>query len=239
MQSLWFYFILIVSSLQLVGAQSRSSQIASLIAPPGATTVVIDAGHGGTDMGTRSKTPFCEEKRLCLQTARLVRKYLDQLGYHVVMTRQTDAFIPLARRVEIASQAASSIFVSIHYNSARSPLAQGVEVFFFDSKESPTRAQSSQRLASGILSSIIRRTGFTSRGVKKGNFYVLRETTMPAIIIEGGFISNPRECALLKDLEYQEKIAKGIADGIDRYFKKRKNGPSATALSAELREPLR
>lgn len=207
-------------------AKNGSPTVASMVSPRGAITVVIDAGHGGTDRGTRSKSPFCEEKRLCLQTARLIRKYLDQLGYHVVMTRNTDAFVPLAHRVEIASQSMSTIFVSIHYNSARSPLAQGVEVFFCDSKENPSRTFSSKKLAEAVLPSIIRRTGFSSRGVKKGNYYVLRETSMPAIIVEGGFISNPQECTLLKDVDYQEKISKGIADGIDRYFKEKSKKPS-------------
>lgn len=182
-------------------------------------TIVIDAGHGGTDRGTRSKAPFCEEKRLCLQTARLVKKYLDQLGYHVVMTRSNDAFIPLARRVEIATQASSAVFVSIHYNSARNPTAQGIEVFFYDAKGDRSRTIASKRLAEAILPGLIRRTRAHSRGVKKGNYYVLRENAMPAIIIEGGFISNPKECALLKSVPYQDQIARGIADGIDRYFK--------------------
>lgn len=184
-------------------------------------TIVIDAGHGGTDLGARAKFPFCEEKRVCLQTARLVKKYLDQLGYHVVMTRNTDAAISLSKRVEIASQARSSAFVSIHYNSSRNPIAQGIEIFYFDSKEEKTRAQSSKKLADSILPRLLRRTQAISRGVKKGNFYVIRETSMPAILIEGGFISNPTERALLKSRDYQEKIARGIADGIDQYFKSR------------------
>jgi N-acetylmuramoyl-L-alanine amidase len=184
-------------------------------------TVVIDAGHGGTDHGARAKAPFCEEKRVCLQTARLVKKYLDQLGYHVVMTRNTDAFVPLAKRVETATQAGSAAFVSIHYNSSRSPAAQGIEIFFFDSKEDRSRTASSKKLAEAILPRLIRRTQAPSRGVKKGNFYVIRETSMPAILVEGGFISNPQERLLLKQREYQEQIARGIADGIDQYFKAR------------------
>lgn len=183
-------------------------------------TVVIDAGHGGTDQGTKGKNPYCEEKRLCLQTARFVKKYLDQLGYHVVMTRDTDVFVPLFRRVEIARQADASIFVSIHYNSARTPAAQGIEVFFYDSKEEKQRASASKRLADVILSRLIRRTSAHSRGVKHGNFYVIREISIPAIIVEGGFISNPAERANLRSIDYQEKIARGVADGIDFYFKK-------------------
>ncbi len=204
----WFFFLFFCVS-------QAGYAVSSSVAP----TIVIDAGHGGTDRGTRSKNPFCEEKRICLQTARLVKKYLDQLGYRVVMTRTTDAFISLGRRVEIAAQASSSVFISIHYNSARNPIAQGIEVFFYDGKEDKSRTISSKRLAEAILPGLIRRTKAQSRGVKKGNYYVLRENSMPAIIIEGGFISNPQECALLKTPPYQDQIARGIADGIDRYFK--------------------
>ena len=185
-------------------------------------TVVIDPGHGGQDQGARGQKPFCEEKRICLQTARLVKKYLDQLGYHVVMTRETDAFIPLARRVEIAKQADSQIFVSLHFNSSRTPSAQGIEIFFFDGKEQKVRAWASQRLADAVLTRVIRRTSAHSRGVKRGNFYVIRESSMPAILIEGGFISNPTERVNLRSLDYQEKIARGVADGIDFYFRKKK-----------------
>lgn len=193
----------------------------SLINPPDAPTIVIDVGHGGTDRGARGHLPYCEEKKICLLTARLVRQYLDQLGYHVVMTRNTDHFISLPKRVEIASQADANIFVSVHFNSSRSPEAQGIEVFFCDSKEDKIRSTASRKLADSILSRVIRRTTAHSRGVKKGNFYVIRETSMPAVLVEGGFISNAEERNLLKSRDYQEKLARGIADGIDQYFKAR------------------
>jgi N-acetylmuramoyl-L-alanine amidase len=201
--------------------KERGAPFGSVLASTTVPTIVIDPGHGGTDHGARAKAPFCEEKRICLQTARLVKKYLDQLGYHVVMTRNTDAFVPLPTRVETATQAGSAIFVSIHYNSSRTPTAQGIEIFFFDSKENRSRTTASKKLADAILPRLIRRTQAQSRGVKKGNFYVIRETSMPAILIEGGFISNPQERALLKQRDYQEQIARGIADGIDQYFKTR------------------
>lgn len=219
---LWLVlFNLFIFYPEKVQAKKKINKIVvgSVLPAPVYPTIVIDPGHGGADRGTRSKTPFCEEKRICLQTARLVKKYLDQLGYHVVMTRTNDAFITLQRRVEIAKQAGSSIFVSIHFNSAQNPSAQGVEIFFHDNKEDKSKTISSKRLAEAILPGILRRTSAQSRGVKKGNYFVLRESSMPAIIVEGGFISNPEECKLLKTLNYQDNIARAIADGIDRYFK--------------------
>lgn len=211
--------ILFLSALLLSAAPTGS-----FITPPDAPTVVVDVGHGGTDRGARGHMPYCEEKKLCLLTARLVKKYLEQLGYHVVMTRNTDDFIPLPKRVEIASQAQANIFVSVHFNSSRSPEAQGIEIFFCDSKENKTRTQASKKLADAILGKVIRRTSANSRGVKRGNFYVIRETEMPAVLVEGGFISNAEERVLLKSRDYQEKIARGIADGVDQYFKARWKG---------------
>ncbi len=210
-------YLLLLLSLILISATPAGS----LINPPDAPTIVIDVGHGGTDRGARGHLPYCEEKKLCLLTARLVRKYLDQLGYHVVMTRNTDHFISLPKRVEIAAQSDANIFVSVHFNSSRSTEAQGIEVFFCDSKEDKVRTTASRKLADSILTRLIRRTSANSRGVKKGNFYVIRENTIPAVLVEGGFISNPKERALLKTRDYQEKIAQGIADGIDQYFKAR------------------
>jgi N-acetylmuramoyl-L-alanine amidase len=180
-------------------------------------TVALDAGHGGANLGAHGHTPYCEEKRFTLLTARLVQKYLKGLGYHVVMTRQTDAFIPLPRRVEIANQARVDLFISIHFNSSRILSAQGIEVFFSDARD---HKASSKRLAGSILKFVTRRTKAPSRGVKKADFYVIRETDMPAVLVEGGFISNPKERLLLKNPLYLEKIARGIAEGIDNYFQK-------------------
>lgn len=217
MRFLLFLFLFIGFS-----AIADNRPIASALNSGTGPTIVIDAGHGGTDQGAKAKNPYCEEKRISLQTARLVKKYLDQLGYHVVMTRNTDAFVPLSRRVEIAKQSDAEIFVSIHFNSSRVPTAAGMEIFFYDSKETKRRTYASKRLADSILTRVLRRTSAHSRGVKKGNLYVIRETSMPAVLFEGGFISNPTERVNLKAPDYQEKIARGIADGIDFYFKKQK-----------------
>lgn len=219
---LFFLALLIPFASHAAAKKDRGAPLGTFIAgEPTAPMIVIDAGHGGTDRGARGYVPYCEEKKLSLQTARLVKKYLDQLGYHVIMTRSTDCFIPLSKRVDVANQSTSNIFVSVHFNSSRNSTAHGVEVFFPDSKEKSTRSSSSKKLADAILGRVIRRTSAHSRGVKKGNFYVIRETRMPAVLVEAGFISNPEERSLLRTREYQEKIARGIADGIDRYFKDR------------------
>lgn len=204
-----------LSCLLLSAAPTGSSLLLSSDAP----VVILDVGHGGANLGARGYAPYCEEKKICLLTARLAKKYLEQLGYRVVMTRNTDDFISLPRRVEMASQAQGDIFVSVHFNSSRIPDVQGIEVFFCDSKDNRSRSTASKKLADSILTRVIRRTSAHSRGVKKGNFYVIRETQMPAVLVEGGFISNTEERVLLKSRDYQEKIARGIADGVHQYFK--------------------
>lgn len=183
-------------------------------------TIVIDPGHGGLNLGAHMSNPFCEEKRFTLLTARLVGKYLTQLGYRVVMTRASDTFVSLPHRVEVANHSHGDLFVSIHFNSSRNPIPQGIEVFFSDTKEEPQRAEQSRKLASSVLSRVIRRTKAVSRGVKKADFYVTRETQMPSVLVEGGFISNAQERSFLKDPRYIEKIARGIVEGIDHYFKR-------------------
>lgn len=217
MQKLCVFFLFVFCWLSPIFAQKSFS--GSSLLTPAKATIVIDSGHGGEDRGTRANGPFCEEKRICLQTSKLVKKYLSQLGYRVIMTRSTDIYVPLPRRVEIAEQARASLFVSIHYNSAPSTQAKGIEVFYCESKEKKIRSAASKKLAETILSRVIQRTSATSRGVKKGNFFVLREASMPAIIVEGGFISNLEERIQLKDHEYIDKIARGIADGVDQYYR--------------------
>lgn len=177
--------------------------------------IILDAGHGGSDEG--AKVHYFMEKQLTLTTAMLVRRYLEELGYRIILTRSKDVFIPLQRRVSIANKTKAVLFTSIHYNSSPSSDAYGIEVFYHGG--SSNRSQQSIRLAGFVLEELIRETKTVSRGVKKGNFHVIRETTMPAILVEGGFMTNPEERANLRDRKHLEKIAKGIALGIDKYLK--------------------
>jgi N-acetylmuramoyl-L-alanine amidase len=178
--------------------------------------VVIDAGHGGTDEG--AKVNAFMEKKLTLTTAFLTKKHLEELGYRVIMTRSCDVYLPLQRRVSIANKTKGSLFVSIHFNSSPSVEAHGIEIFYFDSKEL-WRTKASKRLASYILYRTIDQTEALSRGVKQGNFHVIRETDMPAVLVEGGFITNRDERGKLREKGYLDRLAIGIAQGIDKYMK--------------------
>lgn len=185
--------------------------------------VVLDPGHGGEDTGTKSlTTPKYQEKFLTLSTSLLVKNYLQQMGYVVKMTRHKDIFIPLDKRSLFANSAEPALFVSVHYNSAPSKEAEGIEVFYYKNDEDKSRTRSSHHLADSVLKRMIQTTQAKSRGVKHGNFAVIRETTMPAILIEGGFLTNQSEMERIKDPSYLKKLAWGIAQGVDDYFMHRK-----------------
>ena len=178
--------------------------------------IILDPGHGGTDEG--AKIHYFMEKRLTLMTSLLLRKYLNEMGYRVILTRSKDVFIPLQRRVSIANKTQAVLFVSVHYNSSPSPDARGIEIFYHGGSDSK-RATLSRKLGSSILAELISQTHALSRGVKNGNFHVIRETTMPAVLVEGGFMTNIEERSNLRDKKYLDKIAMGVALGIDKYLK--------------------
>ncbi len=124
---------------------------------------------------------------------------------------------PCQRRVSIANKTKGSLFVSVHFNSSPSVEAKGIEIFYFDSKEM-WRTRASKRLANCILYRVVDQTEAISRGVKQGNFHVIRETDMPAVLVEGGFITNRDERSRLREKEYLDRLAVGIAQGIDKYM---------------------
>lgn len=184
------------------------------------TFIVIDPGHGGHDVGTQSiSKPRYQEKSFNLVTAQFVKSYLQQMGYRVLMTREEDKFVSLEKRAKIANEQKPTLFVSIHYNSAPSTEAQGIEVFYYQSQENKVRSNESKKLAQSILKNMVKLTSAKSRGTKHGNFAVIRETKMPAILIEGGFLTNEKELEKLKEPDYLKKMAKGIVDGIHEYLK--------------------
>ncbi|NGX28706.1 MAG: N-acetylmuramoyl-L-alanine amidase AmiC [Candidatus Anoxychlamydiales bacterium] len=183
-------------------------------------TIVLDAGHGGRDQGAKIKYPYLEEKRLTLSAVLYTKKYLEQLGYKVVLTRAKDYFVPLKKRVSLANSNNAEIFVSIHFNSCPNKIAHGIEVYYFNSQENKIRARNSMNLANCILSDVIKKTQAKSRGVKRGQFCVVRETNMPAILLEAGFLTNPQERDNIRKKLYLEKISLGVANGIESFIKK-------------------
>lgn len=179
--------------------------------------IYLDAGHGGQNIGAKIASPYTEEKKLALLMTHYTKKYLEKLGYRVSLTRSRDFFVPLPKRVSLANSHKADLFISLHFNSCSSREVEGIEVYYFNS--SNKRAFSSRELATEVLNRMLMRTGAKSRGVKKGNIYVLRETKMPAILIEGGFLTNKKERDLVRKKEYLDKLAKGTAEGIHQFVK--------------------
>jgi N-acetylmuramoyl-L-alanine amidase len=186
--------------------------------------IVIDAGHGGTDPGAKSVVaPHTREKTFTLKTALKVQEFLVNWGYDTLMTRKNDVFVPLLDRVEFAEKNKGKLFVSIHFNSTPKPTtARGIEIYYFSENKKHHRTKLSSALAHHIIKRMVPVTKAPSRGVHAGNFCVIRETTMPAVLVEAGFLSNPEEAKKLKNPNYIRFLAWSIAKGIDDYVQERK-----------------
>ena len=170
-------------------------------------TVVIDAGHGGHDNGGQWGRVY--EKHLALDTAFRLESKLKSMGYQTVLTRRSDYFISLPQRVSTGNSYRNAIFVSIHYNYTWKQDVSGLETFYSNDE--------SQRLAQCVQNCLIQRTRTVDRSAKYARFYVIRNSTLPAILVEGGFVSNAEERSRMKSAWFRETIAQGIVDGIQRY----------------------
>lgn len=187
--------------------------------------IVLDPGHGGKDQGTANKELNYEEKTLTLLLTLSVQNILKKMGYRVVLTRSSDTYVKLSTRAMLANQQKADVFVSIHCNYSANALAQGSEVYFYNNSkknDSLDRLRKSERLGHLILSSMHKHGALKIRSVKTGNFAVIRETTMPAVLVEVGFLSNTRERIALSDARYRAHLARGIADGIHQFFLNKK-----------------
>ena len=170
-------------------------------------TVVLDPGHGGYDNGAKAARGL-NEKMLTLDVARRIKPLLEARGYHVVMTRTTDVFIPLGGRTGISNAHPDAAFVSIHCNWANRRSANGVEAYYFNPRSAP--------LAANILREVAGCYGSHSRGVKFARYYVLHHNERPATLLEIGFISNGKENASLQDPAVRQQIAEKIGIGISK-----------------------
>ena len=164
-------------------------------------TVVIDAGHGGHDAGTRSRAGGLE-KNDALAVARRLEADLRAAGFRTVMTRSDDTFIPLDRRARISNRQDNAVFVSIHFNEARARDVHGAEVHY--------KSRPSIEIARRIVAKLEALPGGSSRGVKYANFRVLKRNQYPAVLVECGFLSNPSEASRCASGAYQDKLAGAI-----------------------------
>ena len=192
-------------------------------------SIFLDPGHGGSDPGAISGG--VREKDLTLSVYNKVSSKLASLGYTVLTSRNVDKDVDLVERADQANKANADMLLSIHFNAGGRGIARGIETYYYQSQadrvpkinkenhNNAERLERSRKLANKVQQNLLYQTGANDRGVKRASFTVLRETSIPSILVELGFIDNPEERNKIKTNEYQERLANGIVDGIVEYYK--------------------
>lgn len=180
--------------------------------PSGKTIVVVDPGHGGKDAGAIG-IGGAYEKNVIFPISQQVAQLLEQQGVKVIMTRDSDFFVELQDRAQIANRSGADLFVSIHANSMgmSRPDINGLEVYYYSG--------TSVALAKAIQRNILQRVDVRDRGVRQARFYVLRKTSMPAVLVETGYLTGREDAPKLSDADYRRQMAEAIASGILEYIK--------------------
>ena len=183
--------------------------------------IVIDAGHGGFDRGGVPGQRISEKDKT-LDVALRLRRIMQASGYRVIMTRDTDVFIPLGTRTSIANQYRNAVFVSIHFNCSTRAGANGIETYYYRSD--------SATLAASIHRNVVAGAPTENRGIRRRGFFVLRRTAIPSVLVECGFLTNPTEGRLAQTDSYRQKLAEQIARGV-RHQPPPFNRPLTSSLS--------
>ena len=197
-------------------------------------TIVLDPGHGGVEYGARSS--YGNEKDFTLDVALKLRPLLQAKGFNVVMTREKDEVVPLHERARIANATRDSIFVSIHFNATdANPAATGFEIYSLTPRGAPSTQDNSLLeyflnmqagspvdanslvLSTSVYHAMLGHMPEFDRGVKRARFAVLRLTNIPAVLVEGGFVTEREESRLIAKGEWRAKLAQAISSGLDNY----------------------
>ncbi|WP_150273662.1 N-acetylmuramoyl-L-alanine amidase family protein [Paenibacillus tepidiphilus] len=199
------------SKLVIVDLNAQSTEdTATLPGASGRKLVVLDAGHGAKDSGAVGVTGKYEKNfnlAIVLKTAELLKK---ESNIDVVLTRSDDTFLELKDRAAMANNLNADMFISVHANANSSSAASGTETYY--------QREASKALANVMHKYLVQATGLKDRGVRYGNFHVIRETKMPAVLLEAGYLSNKGDEAALFTEALQNKVAAGIVSGIKEYF---------------------
>ncbi|MFT4901471.1 MAG: N-acetylmuramoyl-L-alanine amidase [Lentimonas sp.] len=204
-------------------------------APPKLHRIVIDAGHGGKDSGARNDAYGLKEKELTLDVAQRLQRRLLQAGYEIVMTRDSDEYIPLEHRPQYANRSHADLFISIHFNAAGSATASGFESFaltpqyqasskypkpgrgdgvaYAGNKQDPWNTLLSYHVQRSLVEAI----DSADRGLKRARFVVLKYLECPGVLVEMGFVSNLATAQKLRTVAYREKLAEALFQGILAY----------------------
>ncbi len=189
-------------------------------------TVIIDAGHGGSDPGAQRGD--IQEKEITLAISKKLKSYLEERGFRVLMTRSDDSFVSLEDRVKLTNQVKPQAFVSVHINSLETDRdIKGIETYY--------QTEQSRGLADKIHSKLVDNLSVPDRSVRKARFYVVNHTEHPAILAEVGFISNKDERNKLISSDYQAKIAESLGQGVMLFL----GIPEDAGLASISKESLR
>jgi N-acetylmuramoyl-L-alanine amidase len=171
-------------------------------------TVVIDPGHGGHDPGANPRGVL-PEKIWALKVGLRLQKRLAQGGFYPVLTRTSDVFVPLDTRVAISNRQTNAVFVSIHFNATRKRDIHGIETYYYTRR--------SADLAEVVQAHVLQIPGIADRRVHTAPFHVIRKNAFPAILIEGGFLTNPAEARRIASAAYLDSLTESIYQGIVAY----------------------
>ena len=196
---------LVCALILAAGALVSAAVTARAYGPQGFNTVIIDAGHGGFDRGGGPGQAI-PEKPYTLDTALRLDRALRSRGFRTVLTRNDDTFVSLPNRVAIADSYSNAIFVSVHYNSGARSAAHGYETYYYRSD--------SFGLASRLHQAQLATLDTEDRHVRRRGFFVVRKPNIPAVLCEGGFLTNPEESGTILTPAYRERWANNIADAI-------------------------
>lgn len=198
----------------------RKNSLPGLI---GGRTILLDAGHGGSDTGAIGPTGL-REKDVTLRVTKRVEEILKAAGNQIIMTRTDDRDVygpnasdraELDARVDVGRRRPADIYVSIHANAFVKPSAHGTATYYYEKTEADAA------LAAALQKGMVDLGGRYDRGIHEANFYVVKRSSMPAALVELAFLTNPEEEALLRSPAFQEKLAQGISRGISDFFKSR------------------
>ena len=179
--------------------------------PNGRQLVVIDPGHGGPDPGAIGIGGL-RETEIVLDISNQVSSILQQQGFATILTRTGEYDFDLAPRVQIAENNRATVFVSIHANaiSMSRPDVNGLETYYFNSGAD---------LARTIHSNVLQSTGMRDRGVRTARFYVIKNTSMPSVLVETGFVTGEEDARNFMNPGFRRQMAEGIARGIVQYLR--------------------
>ncbi|TVX89869.1 N-acetylmuramoyl-L-alanine amidase [Paenibacillus agilis] len=174
-------------------------------------TIVIDPGHGGKDPGSIGQLGTIERDMTLQMSKEIEQELMERTGATVLLTREQDEAVDLQQRVDVATEAGADLFLSIHFDAFTTNDVEGMTTYHKNSKDQPIAQAVHDRLMEKDFDT-------RDRGVRVGDFYVLRENTVPALLLELGYISNEKDETRMRSLQFHKEASEAIVNGVIDYF---------------------